>query len=103
MVKKNVLLVALICIVALFVGLTFSCAREEVNPDRDEAIALLAEVRYFRAQALALGMDEMVEPWGRALAIYELNAMLIERGFYTETLPGLGQARSVYQRFVESH
>ncbi|MCL2791863.1 MAG: hypothetical protein FWD87_02120 [Spirochaetaceae bacterium] len=100
MVKKKVLLIALICIAGLIL---VSCGRrqEEPNPDRDAAMALLSEVRELRAEWLRTGTrDETAEPFGRAKAIYDLSVMYVERGMYAESMDGLGQARTYYLRFL---
>ena len=103
MIRKKVLLIALISFVALFIGLTFACAsKEPVSPDKAEATALYAEVTELRTKWLTTGTrDETVEPFGRAKAIYDLSTLYMDRGMYTEALPGLGQAKTYYTRFLQ--
>ncbi|MCL2293438.1 MAG: leucine-rich repeat domain-containing protein [Spirochaetes bacterium] len=69
--------------------------------DKQTAVAMLAEITELRAEWLRTGTrNERVEPFGRALAIYDTSAMYIERGMYTEALDGLGQAKRYYLRFL---
>jgi hypothetical protein len=104
MVKKNVLVIALIFIVAAIVGLMFvSCASSgaAASPDKDEAIALYNEVKALRAEFLKQGKDVTQEPYGRAEGIYALSELYIEKKMYTEALPGLGQAKTYYTGFLK--
>ncbi len=106
MVKKNVLVIALICIVAAIAGLMFvACAsgetKEATNPDKDKAVALYNEVKALRADFLKQGKDLTQEPYGRAESIYALSEIYMEKKMYTEALPGLGQAKTYYQGFVK--
>jgi hypothetical protein len=71
-----------------------------VDPERDNALALLAEVTEYRNQFLLLGRDLTQDPFGRAEAIFDLVSMYVERGMYTEAMPGLGQARTAYRSFL---
>ena len=102
MVKKNVLVIALICIVAGIVGLMFfACASAPASPDKEKAIELYKEVTGLREQFLKKGKDLTQEPYGRAESIYALSKIYIEKKMYTEALPGLGQAKKYYEGFLK--
>ena len=102
MVKKNVLVIALICILALIIGLMLvACTpKTEEGPDRDEAVALYNEVVGLRTEFLKQGKDLTQEPYGRAESIFALSDIYMERKMYSEALPGLGQAKTYYERFL---
>jgi len=104
MVKKNVLVIALICIVAAIVGLMFiACASGPAgdSPDKESATALYKEVTDLRAKFLEQKKDLTQEPYGRAESIYALSKLYIEKKMYTEALPGLGQAKKYYTDFLK--
>ena len=103
MVKKSVLVVALICIVAAAVGLMFAaCASSNTGgKDKDEAVALFDEVKALRTEFLKQGKDVTQEPYGRAESIYALSEIYMEKKMYTEALPGLGQAKKYYEGFLK--
>ena len=102
MVKKNVLVIALICIVAAIVGLMFiACASAPASPDKEKATELYKEVTGLRDQFLKQGKDLTKEPYGRAESIYALSKLYIEKKMYTEALPGLGQAKKYYTDFLK--
>jgi len=96
MFRKNVLLIALICIAGLML---FACASGPANPDKEKAVALYAEVNALRAEFLKQGKDLTQEPYGRAESIYYLSSIYMEKKMYTEALPGLGQAKKYYEGF----
>ena len=101
MIKKKVLLIALICFVSLaFIACGGGRAAQEPNPDRDAAIALFNEVKELRAEFLKQGQDETQEPYGRAKAIYDLSELYVQRGLFAESMDGLGQAKTYYLRFL---
>jgi len=114
MVKKNVLVIALICIVAAIVGLMFiACASAPASPDKEKATELYKEVTGLRDQFVKKIQTEGIkgnknpnevftqEPYGRAESIYALSKIYIEKKMYTEALPGLGQAKKYYEGFLK--
>jgi len=100
MIRKKVLLIALICFVSLAFIACGGGKAEEPNPDRDAAIALFNEVKDLRAEFLKQGQDETQEPYGRAKAIFELSELYVQRGLFAESMDGLGQAKTYYLRFL---
>ncbi|MCL2481068.1 MAG: hypothetical protein FWF38_05105 [Spirochaetaceae bacterium] len=101
--KKNLLVIALICFAGLMFFACASGGKEAAGPEKDEAIALFAEVKDLRAQFLKAkpDVDETKEPYGRAKAIYDLSSIYMDKKMYAEALPGLGQAKTYYTNFLK--
>ena len=98
---KKVLVLALICFAGLMFFACASGGSAAASPDKDQAIALFAEVKGLRTEFLKQGKDLTQEPYGRAESIYALSEIYMDKKMYTEALPGLGQAKKYYEGFLK--
>ena len=83
-----------------FIRVSGNVSSTTVDSDKNRAIALYEEVKALRIEFMRLGRDVTQEPFGRAESIYLLSELYVQRGMYTESLPGLGQAKTYYLRFL---
>ena len=98
---KKVLVLALVCFAGLMIFACASGGSAAASPDKDQAVALFAEVKDLRAQFLKLGKDLTKEPYGRGESIYILSEIYMDKKMYTEALPGLGQCKKYYTDWLK--
>lgn len=99
--KRKLFLVVLVAIVAFMFASCASSASAPESPDKDEAVALYAEVNNLRTEFLKQGKDLTKDPYGRAESIYALGSIYMEKKMYTEALQPLGQAKTYYSGFLK--
>ena len=92
----------LILLVAMLSMMFVACASTSApaDPAKDEATALYEEVNTLKAECETAGLDKTAGKWGRAISIYELGSIYMDKEMFTEALPPLGQAKTYFSGFL---
>ena len=99
--KRKLFLILLVAIISMMFVACATDSKAAADPAKAEAMALFDEVNSLKAEAEAKGAPESFGKWGRAISIYDLGSIYMDKEMYSEALAPLGQAKTYFSDAVK--